>query len=126
MSGLWWGMLAINLLIPLIMLLFGIWFSRRAPKEINDFVGYRTTRSMKNQDTWVFAHHTCGRLWEKLGGITLVLTVVGMVLLSGRGEDALGIGTVVLCSGQTAVILLSILPVEAALKRTFDENGNRR
>jgi hypothetical protein len=41
-------------------------------------------------------------------------------------EDVIGIGGLLLCVAQLFVMILSILPVERALKRTFDENGNRR
>ena len=49
---------AMNLLIPAIMLFFGTRFQRRSPEKINHIYGYRTARSMRNQETWKFAHET--------------------------------------------------------------------
>ena len=40
--------------------------SKYPPKEINGIIGYRTTMSRKNMDTWKFAHDYCGKLWLKL------------------------------------------------------------
>ena len=72
----WWTLFACDLLIPIIMILFGIITIKKAPKNINYIFGYRTTRSMKSEDTWQFAHELCGRLWWKIGLITLVLSAI--------------------------------------------------
>ena len=52
----WVFMLIMGLLIPLTMVGFGKLFLTRAPKNINMVFGYRTVMSMKNRDTWEFAH----------------------------------------------------------------------
>ena len=54
--GFWIYMLCMGLLIPAIMLVMGRYFMKSAPKEINYIFGYRTNMSMKNRDTWEFAH----------------------------------------------------------------------
>lgn len=59
----WWFMFCCNLLIPAIFIFAGRMMWKHYPKEINDILGYRTKRSMKNIDTWKFAHEYCGRLW---------------------------------------------------------------
>ena len=63
----WYKYLATNVAIALIMLISGKIFSNRAPKNINTFIGYRTTMSMKNRDTWEFAHKISGKLLWKCG-----------------------------------------------------------
>jgi len=50
--GFWVFMMFMDLLIPFTMLGFGKYFIKNAPKEINMVFGYRTTRSMRNKDTW--------------------------------------------------------------------------
>ena len=57
--GFWIFMLIMDLLIPFTMIGFGKMFLKKAPDQINYVFGYRTSMSMKNQDTWVFAHHYC-------------------------------------------------------------------
>ena len=54
-------MLLMDLLIPLTMVVFGKMFMTKSPKNINAVFGYRTTMSMKNKDTWEFAHKYCGK-----------------------------------------------------------------
>ncbi|MBE6023390.1 MAG: SdpI family protein [Cellulosilyticum sp.] len=61
----WIFMLLMTLLIPISMIGFGYYFSKKAPKEINNVLGYRTSRSMKNKETWQFAHNYFGKLWLK-------------------------------------------------------------
>ena len=113
------------LLIPAIMLGFGTLFIRQAPKEINCLFGYRTTRSMKNRDTWEFAHRHIGRTWRIVGAVLLPLSVLPVLLASG-GEDAVGNVGAIVVTLQLIPLLGSIVPTELALKRTFDENGQRR
>ena len=54
-------MLIMDLLLPFTMIGFGRYFMKKAPKEINSVFGYRTSMSMKNKDTWEFAHKYCGK-----------------------------------------------------------------
>lgn len=78
--GFWIYMLLMCLLIPAIMLLFGIRFSKRAPKDINYIFGYRTSRSMKSKESWEFAHKYIGRIWFICGLVLLPLSVIPMLL----------------------------------------------
>lgn len=114
-------LLADVLIVPAIMLIFGWTFMKKPPKDINGFYGYRTTMSMKNQDTWERAHQICGRVWWRVGW---ALAALSAVLLCAVQLDWL-LGILVLAAEGTA-LLLTIIPVERALKREFDKDGNRR
>jgi len=57
--GFWLFMLINNLIVPAIMIGIGRIFVSHPPKKINGIYGYRTKRSMKNNETWRFAHHYC-------------------------------------------------------------------
>ena len=57
----WIFMLLFVLMIPLTMIYFGRRFFKSPPKSINATFGYRSTMSMKNQETWKLAHTVCGR-----------------------------------------------------------------
>ena len=52
----WIFMLLFVLMIPLTMIYFGRRFFKSPPKSINATFGYRSTMSMKNQETWKLAH----------------------------------------------------------------------
>lgn len=63
----WWFLFCCDLLVPVTMIVSGRIMWKHPPKNINGLMGYRTSRSMKNMDTWLFAHDYCGRLWWKIG-----------------------------------------------------------
>ena len=123
--GLWLFMLGMDLLIPLVMLFFGYRFRCKAPDKINPVFGYRTARSMNNQETWVFAHEQTGRYWYRVGWVTLVLSLLAMLLVLGKDMEAVGIWGAMVCFAQCVPLIWVFFVVEGALKRTFDENGNR-
>ena len=124
--GFWIFMLIINLLLPLIMIGFGKYFSKNAPKNINMIFGYRPSMSIKNKETWIFAHKYCGKIWFFSGLIMLPLSVAVMLLVVGGSENIVGTVGVILCILQTIPIIISIILTEKALEKTFDENGNKR
>ena len=118
-------MFVCNLLMPLIMLIAGYCMYKNSPKEINGWVGYRTKMSKKNMDTWAFAHDYCGRLWIKLGLILLIPTIIVQIPFVHYSDSIIGIVAFIVEGVQLIVLLASIIPVEKALKKTFDENGVR-
>ena len=89
--GFWLFCTASSLLIPLVMLFFGRRFLTKPPKSINSLYGYRTARSMKNQQTWDFAHRVCGKLWSRAGAVMLPLSLLAMLPALGRGTEETGI-----------------------------------
>lgn len=124
--GFWFFMLGMNLLIPAVMIGFGRYFMKSAPGNINLVFGYRTTMSMKNQDTWKFAHEYCGKLWYQWGKITLIVTMAAMLFLLGKPVDTIGNWGGAICMVQMLPLIGVIGPTESALRRTFDNNGKRK
>lgn len=122
----WVFMLAVILLLPGSMLGFGSYFYKKAPDRIDSVFGYRTSMSMKNRDTWQFAHRTCGRLWRILGGLLLAGSVIAMLFLFGSGIQTIAIAAIFILAVQLLFLLGSIFPVERALKKNFDQQGKRR
>ena len=119
-------MLICDLLIPVVMLIAGRSMWKHCPKNINCVMGYRTTRSMKNMDTWKFAHDYCGRLWWKLGAIMIVPSALIHIPFYKSNEKTLGIIGGILVTIQCIVLIVSIFPTESALKKTFYDDGTRR
>lgn len=124
--GFWIAMFVFNLLVPLLMVVFGRIMYKHAPKSINGIYGYRTSMSMKNEDTWKFAHDYCGKLWYKLGLIMLLPSVLVQLPFMKSSTDTVGNVTLVLESIQICVMIGSIVPTELALRKTFDKYGNRK
>ena len=123
---LWWFWLICDLFIPLVMIVVGRMTWKHCPKNINSLIGYRTTRSMKNMDTWKFAHEYCGKLWRKLGWLIMILTVLMYIPLYQSNDNIIGIAGVVLITIQCTVLIISIYPTEKALKEHFNDDGTRK
>ena len=115
-----------NLLIPVVVIVTGRIMWKHYPKNINGLVGYRTTRSMKNMDTWKFANEYCGRLWYKMGLFMLALSVFVSVVLLGTNDSTYSIISLIFVLVQCVVLIVSIFPVEIALKKMFKEDGTRK
>ena len=108
------------------MIGLGRYFQKKAPKEINAAFGYRTKRSMKNRDTWTFAHNYFGKLWHICGSILLLPSILVMLFVIGKSEDAIGTAGGILCVIQMIFLVGPIWPTERALKHMFDKKGNRK
>lgn len=124
--GFWIFMLAMNLLFPLIMIVMGRYFMKKSPKEINYIFGYRTNMSMKNKDTWDFAHNYFGKLWFHLGWLLIPISVIPMLFVIGKGEDIIGTVGMVVMVIDLILLIAPIFPTERALKKIFDKDGNKR
>ncbi|MFR3992390.1 MAG: SdpI family protein [Angelakisella sp.] len=120
--GFWIFMFCCTLLIPIIMIIAGNSMRLGKFKTINSIVGYRTRRSMKNQQTWDYAHRECGLLWRRWGSTMLVLTVIAMLLFMGEDTDHIGVVRRYYRVADDP-LFLSIVIVEKKLREKFDENG---
>lgn len=121
----WVFMLICLLLVPATMIIFGLKFQKAAPKNINNVYGYRTEQSMKNRDTWEYAHASFGRLWKIWGIVLAPVTIAAMLPLLGKDVGSVGWISIVLMAVQLAAILVPLIMVERRLKKTFDKYGRR-
>lgn len=124
--GFWIYMLFMGLLFPAIMLVMGRYFMKTAPKEINYIFGYRTNMSMKNKDTWEFAHKYIGKLWFRFGWILVPITIIPMLFVLGKSEDTIGTVGAIVVAIDLIILISAIFPTEMALKKNFDKDGNRK
>ena len=119
-------MLIVVLLIPLTMLLFGWLFFRRTPKEINYVFGYRTKRSMRNEETWKFANQYLGKVWYLCGLLSAPLSVIAMAIVFEKGTETMSTVGFVITMIQTIPLVGAMISTEIALEKNFDENGRRK
>lgn len=122
----WWFMFCCDLLIPVTMIVCGQMMWKHCPKNINGLMGYRTSRSMRNMDTWKFAHEYCGKLWWKIGWITLIPSIIIHIPFYGTEDNTIGVVGGILVTIQVIILIASIYPTERALKRNFTDDGIRR
>ena len=125
-----WEMIRANLvtaMLPLIILVFGLFTRIGLPRKVNWLIGYRTSLACKNQDTWAFAHRYWGKLMIVFGFVLTVLSVVGIILVA-RGVFTLEPALLLAVSAIATVlaVVVSIIPTEIALRKEFDKSGQRR
>lgn len=123
--GFWLFMTVCCLAIPLSMIIGGASYIKKTPK-FSGISGYRTAMSMKNADTWAFAHGYMGRIWKKWGIWMLIGTVPIMLYCMGGTEDEVGLWGGIVCLIQTIAICIPLIMTERALKRNFHRDGTRR
>lgn len=124
--GIWILNLIAALFIPAFMIIYCNVYRNKAPKDINGSNGYKTAMSRLSRDTWEFANHYYNRLMRVAGWIMLMISIAVMLFMIGKGDNIGFITALALLGMQLVVILISIIPTEKALRKTFDENGNRK
>ena len=124
--GFWIFMFIMVLLIPLTMIFFGWLLFRKTPKEINYVYGYRTKRSMMNEETWRFANQYFGKVWYLCGLILAPISVIAIGIVFGKGPGTVGTVGGIITMLQMLPLIGAIVPTESELKKNFDENGKRR
>ena len=108
-----------HLVIGPLILLISFIFTKYPPKKINEIYGYRTRRSMRNQDCWDFANRHSSRLMWKISLVICIVQTIGTILLNE--EVALLTASIMLVT----TLIYSVYLTEKALKNTFDKKGNR-
>ena len=113
-----------TLMLTATMILFGLLFLKKPPREINGLFGYRTRMSSINDDTWSFAHRYAGAVWIRTGVTVLAasIPVIWILKNSGKFESYM----LILFYFQMASLLMVIPLTEIALRKTFDRDGQRR
>ena len=119
-------MLVMNLLAPLVMIIYGRVFEKKPPKIARSkfAFGYRTVMSMRNEETWEYAHRFFGKLWVRFGIVLGLISIIPLFFVIGKDKDTVGFAGLIICFVQMAVMLLPVIPTELALRRRFDKNGN--
>lgn len=121
----WIYMTCCALLIPVSLFGFGYYFRKKAPNNINIFFGYRTSRSMKNNETWIFAHKYCGKIWINSGIVLFIISILAMFFALGKDTDTVGYVGAGCSILSIFTMIVSIILTENALRRNFNQFGHR-
>lgn len=122
----WFFMLFIAIVLPLIMFMSSFYFIAGGPKNINNIFGYRTGRSMINKDTWIFAHEYCGKLWLKVSVVFILASIVIMLCLIKTDQRVFVAVGFVIFIAEFVTLFFTINKTEKALADNFDIKGNRK
>lgn len=114
----------ISVLIPVFMISFGFKWQNNAPHKPNTLhefgIGYKSILSIKSQETWNYSHKYIGKIYLAIG---IVLLITSSILWCYYDYYRFPAKIILLI--QLSGLWLPVIPTEAALKRNFDENGNK-
>lgn len=119
----WIFMFIVTLLIPTSLLL--TWYICPKIKTINNVSGYRTKRSMQNQDTWDFSQKYCSKISLYMFFPSLILAIVIMPTVISKPVDVIGWIGLGITMIQMVSFIVIIISTEKALKKSFDESKNK-
>ena len=125
----WIFMFVMNLLTPLVMIIYGRIYEKKPPQKPKSnfaYSGYRTKMSMINIETWEYAHRFFGKLWFRFGIVLGVTSIIVLLFVIGRDKDTIGFVGMIVCYVQIVVMILPAIPTEMALRKNFDKNGKRK
>lgn len=103
---------------PIMLVAFGYYWQLRPPKKINWFYGYRTRRSMANQQIWDFSNKIGAQMFKMVGLVSLVLSVPCYFLLPESTGIVASFIIVIIGIG------VGMYRCETKITRYFDKNGN--
>lgn len=117
-----------NLIIKLILaslvgvsfIIIGIVMQYKYPKTINPISGYRTDRSMKNENTWKEAQEFSAKTMLVLGIISTLFSILLCYFFSGN------VPLIISIASSIAIVLLVIPITEVHLKKIFNSDGTKR
>jgi uncharacterized membrane protein len=109
--------LFISFLVGFIFLITAVITLKFPPKKINDFYGYRTPASMKNQEVWDFAQHYSGIKMIQIALFLMLISFVNVFLNltinEGLLQIVLGITFII------AAVIYLFFSTEKAIRKNF-------
>ena len=121
----WNIILVVVIVFGITMIGFGFLFEKHTPKKINFILGYRSFRSMKNQETWEYGNKLSGLLLSRLGIALFICSTAALIFVHGSSDIVIrnvGIAIIVV---HALLIVISALATELSLHKHFDKDGNR-
>ncbi len=79
----------LNIIIAFVIIGLPLYFLKRPPKKINGIYGYRTPRSMKNQEAWDLANRTWAKTLFKYS-VSVVIVQMALWVLYDVGTSLFG------------------------------------
>lgn len=114
---LWEDLLSICI-TPILLVAGGYYWQLKPPKKINWLYGYRTRRSMANQQIWDFANKIGAKMLIMVGIVVLALSFLCYFLLLGPTGIVVSFFIFIIGIG------VGMYWCETQINRYFDKNGN--
>ena len=103
-----------------LLFLMSIIFYFFPPKKINYIYGYRTNRTMLNDDIWNFAYSLFCVTLLKYSGVALLVMILMIFINEPLMNSWLPMAFMIF------TLLIAIISVEKKLNEEFDNEGNRK
>ena len=106
----------------LIITVVGVVFWMYPPKKINEFYGYRTTRSRKSQEAWGFAQRYSAKLMTIFGLAALIVAAAAHLFLNSLCINSDYLILYDICITLLLLIIVAIPPIiltELELRKRF-------
>jgi uncharacterized membrane protein len=103
----------LNIILGLSIISISYLFKKFRPKEINDFMGYRTKRSMASQEAWEFANKYSAGLLFKCSVFAAIAQVVFNFIFTREIALLLTVGVWI------TVLICTIIKTEIELRKKF-------
>ena len=124
-----WIVLAARLcvmIIPLLLLGFGLLFLLTPPKEANYKVGYRFWWSMASLDAWRYTQRLAGLIWSGLGlALTVIMSIVCAFFVDMAAPD-MATAAFVCVIIDLVLAAAACIFIDVMVVKTFDRDGYRR
>jgi uncharacterized membrane protein len=103
-------------------------YSKLFPRtKINEVSGYRTYRSMKNQDTWDEGNRYSSTMTIYGGILSTILSLIIFIIVKDQNESIIEHGAEI-AAGLSLLIglIFPVLLTEIHLKKMFNERGEKK
>lgn len=106
-------------IVPILLIIAGTYMVSHITTRKTAKIGYRSVRAFQSEESWQYAQKECGKLWKKLGWITLVISLLVGLLLLKIPVDLQGIFTIVVMFLQMGILLYTNRTIENRLKEHY-------
>ncbi len=111
---------------PVLMVVFGLLYMFKAPKEANYRFGFRTYFGMGSTEAWQYTQRIAGLVFTALGGALLIAMIVVMCFF-GKHDLLRNVTTAAICLGiQAGALLIARIVLAILISVYFDGFGDRR
>ncbi len=114
------------LVIPVLLLIFGLLYFFKPIKEANHIFGYRAYFGMGSVDAWRFAQRFAGFIYMILGGVMTLAMVIVSIVLIWKDTFTLLTACAICLIIELVLTGIAVLAINIYLAVRYDRYGYRR
>lgn len=114
------------LVIPVLLLIFGLLYFFKPIKEANHIFGYRAYFGMGSVEAWRFAQRFAGFIYMILGGVMTLAMVIVSIVLIWKDTFTLLTASAICLIIELVLTGIAVLAINIYLAVRYDRYGYRR